>query len=105
MCIRDSMITGSTPLFSAVAASPESTKILLAKGADPNAKSETGGTALMGAVARSPEAAALLIARGADVKARTKRGDTALANAANRGNFETVKLLLDKGADVNSVDY
>jgi len=99
------MITGSTPLFSAVAASLESTKILLAKGADPNAKSETGGTALMGAVSRSPQAAALLIERGADVTARTKRGDTALANAANRGNLDTVKLLVAKGADVNTVDY
>ncbi len=99
------MITGATPLFSAVAASFESTQILLAKGADPGAKSETGSTALMAAAGRSPQAAALLIAKGADVTARTKRGETALANAANRGALETVKLLLDKGADVNSVDY
>jgi ankyrin repeat protein len=99
------MITGSTPLFSAVAASLESTKILLAKGADANAKSETNGTALMSAASRNPQAVALLVARGADVTVRTKRGETALANAANRGDLATVKLLLDKGADVNSVDY
>ena len=51
----------------AVAASLESTKILLAKGADPNAKSETGGTVLMAAASRSPQAVGLLVARGADV--------------------------------------
>jgi len=46
----------------------------------------------------------LLIARGADVRAATKRGITALAFAAPYGNTEIVKMLLDKGAEINSKD-
>ena len=98
-------LVGTTPLFAAVVASLESTKLLLAKGADANSKSDTGGTALMAAAFESPRTAALLIASGADVKAKTKRGVTALANAANGGNLETVKLLLEKDAPVNAADY
>jgi ankyrin repeat protein len=47
----------------------------------------------------------LLVARGADAAARSKRGETALGDAASRGDLPAVKLLLDKGADVNAVDY
>jgi ankyrin repeat protein len=98
-------LVGTTPLFSAVSASFESTQLLLAKGADPKAKSATGGTALMAAAFESPKTAALLIARGADVNATTKRGVTALANAANGGNLETARLLIEKEANVNAADY
>jgi ankyrin repeat protein len=83
----------------------ESAQLLLAKGALPDARTETGASALMTAANSGPRAVALLVALGVDVNARNKRGDSALANAANVGDIESVKLLLDKGADVNSVDY
>jgi hypothetical protein len=43
----------------------------------------------------------LLLEHGADARVRTKRNETALGNAATSGLEETVKLLLDKGAEVN----
>ena len=96
-------ILGTTPLFQAVAASAESARILLDNGADPNARSATGATPLM--AIPTPAALALLVARGADVKMTTKRNETALAMAADRGDLEGVRLMLDKGADVNAVDF
>ena len=98
-------LTGLTPLFPASGSSFESAQLLVAKGAEVNAMSATGATALMNAASTNPRAVALLVQEGADVKAKTKRGETAIANAANRGYFESVKLFLEKGADVNSTDY
>ena len=96
-------ITGTTPLFGAVTAGVENTRLLLDKGANPNAVSQTGATPLM--ATRGSAVVSLLVSRGANVKARSKRGETALADAASRGDFEAVKLLLDKGADANAADY
>lgn len=41
---------------------------------------------------------------GADVHAKTRYGATALTFAADRGHVQIVKLLLDRGADVNAQD-
>ena len=38
---------------------------------------------------------------GADVNIKAEEGITALMEASSGGNAEVVKLLLDKGADVN----
>ena len=43
----------------------------------------------------------MLLEHGADVRVRTKRNETALGNAATAGVEETVRLLLDQGAEVN----
>ena len=42
--------------------------------------------------------------RGADIHTRTRYGATALIFAADRGHVHVVKLLLDRGADVNATD-
>jgi len=42
-----------------------------------------------------------LISAGADVKARTKWDETPLHIAADRGNVEIAKVLLEHGADIN----
>ena len=42
--------------------------------------------------------------RGADVNAKFRYGMTALFKAAERGNADVVKLLLDRGADVKVKD-
>jgi outer membrane protein assembly factor BamB len=42
--------------------------------------------------------------KGADVNARTRYGATALTYAADRGALDVVKLLVERGADINAVD-
>jgi ankyrin repeat protein len=77
-------------------------KKLLDGGMKPEAKTADGTTALMLA-ARSLEKVKLLLDRGADVNARASTGVTPLMVAARyRGNADVVRLLLKKGAKVNS---
>lgn len=45
-----------------------------------------------------------ILAAGIDVNAKTPYGGTALAFAAERGQLDAVKLLIEKGADVNAQD-
>jgi len=96
-------IVGQTPLFAAVAASLESTKLLLASGANPNAVAETGLTPIM--VPLLPGAARILVDAGADVRLRGKKGETAIATVASVGDVDGVRLLLSKGVDVNVPDH
>ena len=74
-------------------------RALVDEGANVNAKNEAGATPLMRAVYH-PETAALLVARGADVNARSDDGRTPLLIAAGVPDADdSVKLLLDHGAD------
>ncbi|NYZ74089.1 ankyrin repeat domain-containing protein [Candidatus Micrarchaeota archaeon] len=85
----------------------ETINLLIAKGADVNAKDDGGTTALMCAAQNGDAVVArLLIAKGADVNARNMYGMTPLMWAAYEShNKETVELLIAKGADVNATDY
>jgi ankyrin repeat protein len=95
----------ATPLhYAAVIGSTESIKVLLAAGANVNARDNMEATPLILA-AWSPERIRMLLAAGADPNARTKSGRTALMVAAGRsGSAAGVKLLLDAGADANAAD-
>lgn len=77
-------------------------RLLLDRGADPNAVGAWGVTALISA--NTAEKAKLLIARGANPEARDEQGRTALIKAAAGGDVAVVKALLGSGADVNATD-
>ena len=80
--------------------------LLLAHGADVNAKNLWNNTPLYAAATRdNREMAALLIANGADVNAKNY-GNTPLHEAAGRNSEEVAALLIENGADVNAeVDF
>lgn len=96
---------GMTPLMhSAVVGSPESMKLLLDKGADPNVTNSAGSTALMFSVTDIAKVRLLLDHR-ADVNVASSRGRTALFLAAmSDGSADIVRLLIARGADVKTVD-
>jgi ankyrin repeat protein len=101
--VDEPTIPGTTALFPAATTSAEIVKLLLDKGANPNARAKTDATPLM--FTRGADVIALLLARGADVRARSKTGETALMETAIRGDAAASKLLLDNGADVNAADH
>lgn len=53
---------------------------------------------------RRPEILDILIQAGADLNARDEAGFTALQDAALSGNLDSVRILVDHGADVNAGD-
>src|SRR5215467_152158 len=92
---------GSSALMYAVIYSDLTTmRLLLDKGADPNHADQSGATALMWSISDLGKAR-LLVAHGANVNAVSSlTGRTPLLIAAGRPEAaETVKLLLDNGAD------
>ena len=94
---------GSTSLMNAVLYSDLATvRDLLTRGADVNIRNDVGATALMWALTDAEKTRALVEA-GADVNARSDDGRTPLMIAAGiPGSAPTVKLLLDRGAQVNA---
>lgn len=75
--------------------------MLLVKGADVNAKTNTGDTALILASEQGyRETAQALIEKRADVNAKRIDGTTALIFASEKGNRDVVQVLIDTGADV-----
>ena len=125
------MWSGETPLMTAARTGVTTiVKNLIDHGANVNAREpRRGQSALMWAISfRNPEAAKILIDNGADVSAKTIRlkddaeyapmqlggyaanvqsvpqgGYTPLMFAARVGDLGTVRLLLNRGADVNEV--
>ena len=81
------------------------TELLIAKGADVNAKNEDSWTSLHFAAEghkSKKEIAKLLIDKGADVNAKGKYEETPLHQAAFWAKSEIAELLIAKGADVNA---
>src|SRR5258706_6151349 len=76
--------------------------LLLAKGADVNAKDSRGYTALsLAAEAGDAESMRLLIAKGADVHSLNQQGESMLIHASKSRRPEAVRLLIQKGVDPN----
>jgi ankyrin repeat protein len=91
---------GSTPLmYAALYRDADAVRLLLERGADPNARNDAGATALMWAV-EDEAATKLLLDHGADANAISDVGRTPLMHAAGRhGAAPIVKLLLEHGAN------
>jgi ankyrin repeat protein len=90
---------GATPLY--IAATSEHNDIaelLLAKGADVNAKDKYGNTALIESAYRNAGLVKALIGAGVDVNAKLPDGWTALMRAADLGHADIVKALIAAGA-------
>ncbi len=96
---------GGTPLMYAAAfGSLDAMKLLVAAGADVNAKNAFDATALMGC-ATDLDKVRFLVEKGADVNAQSKPGRTALLIASGiNGGSEIVRFLLDKGAESSAAD-
>ena len=91
-------------MYAAAFGSPEALRMLIDAGADVNAKNSFDATALMWA-AGDPVKARILIEHGANVNSVSKQGRTPLIiAAAHHGAGETVRLLLEKGADARAKD-
>ena len=96
---------GWTPLFYATSGGgqKEIAELLIAEGANVNAKDKLGDTSLQVAAYQGhKEIAELLIAKGADVNAKDGDGVTPLDLAIRFNRTETAELLIAKGADVNA---
>jgi ankyrin repeat protein len=92
-------LTESSPLVEAATAGDAATvELLLAKGADAKASAQPAIT--MAITARCPKCTALLAARDLDKQAYT----LALPDVAVLGDTDSIRLMLDHGADVNAFD-
>ena len=95
----------SKPLhYAAIYGSADSIRILLAAGADPEARNQQAATALIYG-AWDATRTKLLIEKGALVNVAAKEGTTPLMIAASvMGNAASVRCLLERGADPKATD-
>lgn len=91
---------GATALLWAVP-DMEKVRLLLAGGANVNARSETERTALLVAASypRTVNLLRLLLERGADLRAMDRGGSTALSLAIRSADVEVVQFLTERGLD------
>jgi ankyrin repeat protein len=95
--------TGATALMWSVPDVPK-VRLLLAHGADVKARStNTGRTALLIAASYpgSVEIMRMLLDKGADLRAQDRNEDNALTMSASTGDVGNLKLLVERGLDVN----
>jgi ankyrin repeat protein len=93
---------GATPLHRA-ATNYEKAKLLIDAGADVKAKTKSGRTVLTLAARKygNSQTVKQLLDKGADAKERNDSGANPIQVAAYGGDLDTLKLLVEAGADVN----
>ena len=93
----------------AIGVNGEIVKRLIKAGADVNIAKRDGNTALtlihFYDRGEYTDAQVALLESGANVNAADTSGGTALMNAASNGNVEVVKMLLERGTDMNMVNF
>ncbi len=106
---------GSTPLFMAASnGETETMRVLVAAGADANARNNDNSTVLITAVGRPSgdaqdpipqpvalEGVKLAVSMGVDVNASDNLGETALHTAAYLGHDQIIRFLVEHGANIN----
>lgn len=97
-------IGGTTALMWAVP-NIEKVRLLLARGANVNAQSETGRTAFLIASSypRTVNLLRLMLERGADLRAQDRASATALALAVRSADVDVVRFLVERGLDLNAL--
>ncbi len=102
--VSDDELSSFTPLMrAALFGTTDEVRSLVRSGADVNAVAKPVGITPLMCAAHNPAKAAILLSAGADANVRTETGHTALLLAADYdGAGATVKMLLDRGADVNA---
>jgi uncharacterized protein len=98
---------GATALLWAVP-DLDKVKLLIARGANVNAASSNlERTALLVAASypKSVDVMRLLLRKGANIRAKDKSGMHALGRAVGFGDFESVRSLVENGADINEPGY
>lgn len=86
-----------------VIADPETTRLLLERGADPNLRDNDGACALHHAHNRLE--VELLLAHGADMTLRDSHGRTPLQTVLEERRYEAARSLLEHGADCRISDF
>jgi ankyrin repeat protein len=83
----------------------EKVRLLVARGANVNARSDTERTPLLVAAAypRTVDVLRLLLDRGADLRAQDRAGATALALAVRSADVEVVRFLVERGLDPDAL--
>lgn len=81
-------------------------RVLLERGADPDARDGDGNAAIHLATAHenAEHILPVLLAHSADIDSRTRKGETPLMIAVKNGRADIVKLLIDSGADIGAKD-
>ena len=93
-------------MFAVQYRSGKTAQMLLARGAEPNARDDEGRTPLMRAVRNSDTSLVeALLAAGADVHPVDRDGMSALHHACTRANVPNVRALLAAGADASPCDH
>src|SRR5262249_52228014 len=96
---------GSTSALMSAIPEVEKVRLLLAHGANVNARSETERTPLLVA-ASFPQTVSLLrllLDRGADLRAKDRTGADALGLALRSSDVDVVRFLVEKGLDLKSL--
>ena len=83
----------------------EKVRLLVERGANVNAQSETGRTAFLAAASfpRTVPVLRLLLDHGADLKAQDRGNATALSLAVRSADIDVVRFLVDRGLDPNTL--